>query len=175
MTNRTSRAAWAIQLALMLGAVTALPAHAASPAANACKGVQPEPFPRGQPVAVNDPQSGVSLHLDSEGHHMTAIDRGGKVLWQRDPFDDPRLIRRMPPLPQIAGVPTVRHWKRSMRSHFAQIGIDRIVIEPDCQRAMIDREFPKPLHGHYILAGSGTHLAWLIDSRTGDMQLEAIN
>jgi outer membrane protein assembly factor BamB len=43
------------------------------------------------PKAYRDPSSGIVLYLESDGRHMAAISREGKLLWHRDLFKDAHL------------------------------------------------------------------------------------
>ena len=144
---------------------------------NTCQGVWPEPFPAGQSFLLNDPRSGLMLYIESDGRHMAAIAREGKVLWHRNLFDDPRLERMFPPPPQIEGEPPVsaEEWHRHMHSYVGHLTIDRIEIEPDCALHYIDHDLPPQLRGHYIRTGSGTHVFYLLDAKTGDFQMEEVN
>jgi hypothetical protein len=117
------------------------------------------------------------LHVESDGRHMSAITRNGMILWHRNLFDDPRLEYVFPAPPQIEGEPPVSggEWRRHMRSYVGHLSIDRIGVEPDCALRFIDHDLPPQFRGHYIRAGSGTHIFWLLDANTGDFQLEEIN
>lgn len=39
----------------------------------------------------------------------------------------------------------------------------------------IDHELPSVFKGHYVRAGSGTHIFWLLNAKTGDFKMEQIN
>jgi hypothetical protein len=41
-----------------------------------------------KPKVLLDPKTRISYHLASDGRHISAIDRYGKILWRRDPFND---------------------------------------------------------------------------------------
>lgn len=162
---------------LAFGAMTGASSRVEASDAKPCQNPEPEPFARGQPFLLNDPRSGLSLRLESDGRHMKAITRGGKILWQRNLFDDPKLERMFPPPPQIEGEPSISNaeWRRRMHSYVGHLGIDRIGIEPDCARNLNDHHLPALYRGHYIYAGSGTHIFWLLDAKTGDLRIDHIN
>jgi len=100
-----------------------------------------------------------------------------RILWQRNLFDDPRLENIFVPPPPIEGrsSSSPAEWKQYAHSVLSTLQIDRIGIEPDCALHRIDHDLPPQLHGHYIRAGSGTRFFWLIDAKTGDIQVEEIN
>jgi len=41
-----------------------------------------------EPKVLVDPKTQISYYLESDGRHISAIDRSGKILWHRDPFND---------------------------------------------------------------------------------------
>jgi hypothetical protein len=43
------------------------------------------------PQVCKDPTSGTLLYVESDGRHVAAISRDGKLLWNRDPFKDAHL------------------------------------------------------------------------------------
>ena len=43
------------------------------------------------PQTYQDPRTGIILYLESDGRHIAAISRDGKLLWARDPFADSHL------------------------------------------------------------------------------------
>jgi hypothetical protein len=49
----------------------------------------PKPFRGAQ--AFQDKESGLLFYVESDGRHVAAIDRDGKILWHRDPFVDAKL------------------------------------------------------------------------------------
>lgn len=167
------------KLLLVLGCVfaTGISARAASLGAKTCTEVWPKPFPAGQPYLLNDPRSGLLLYVEGDGRHMAAITRDGKILWHRNLFADPRLERILVPPPPIEGQPTPspEQWRQHVRSFLSHLSIDRIGVEPDCWLHYIDHDLPPQLRGHYIRAGSGTYIFWLIDAKTGDLQMEEMN
>jgi hypothetical protein len=58
-----------------------------------------EPFPG--PQAYKDPRSGTLLYVETDGRHLGAISRDGKLLWNRDPFADAHLEFYRTEKPQI--------------------------------------------------------------------------
>ena len=41
--------------------------------------------------SYKDPESCIIFYVESDGRHLAAIDREGKILWHRDPFADAKL------------------------------------------------------------------------------------
>jgi hypothetical protein len=115
------------------------------------------------------------LYVESDGRHMAAITREGKIAWHRNLFDGLKPESVFVPPPRIEGELgfSDEEWRRY--SDVSRLSIDRIGIEPDCVLRFIDHDLPPHLHGHYIRAGSGTHIFWLIDAKTGDLQVQEIN
>lgn len=48
-------------------------------------------LPPDPPFAYFDPNSGITFYVESDGRHLAAIDKNGKVLWVRNPFVDNNL------------------------------------------------------------------------------------
>jgi hypothetical protein len=138
---------------------------------------KPALIPKHGPFLLNDPRSGLVLYVESDGRHMAAISRDGKLVWHRDVFSDPRLPRYFPPPPPLFGEPMIsdKTWLERMHSYVGQLSIDRLGIVPDCLVHSIDHNRNPRYRGHYIVAGSGTRLTYLIDAKTGDLVLDAIN
>jgi len=142
-----------------------------------CPCYELQSFEIGQPFVLNDPRSGLILYVESDGRHMAAITHEGEMLWHRNLFSDPKLERLFPPPPAIEGEQPVssEDWRRKMHSYIAHEVIDRIAVEPDCVLRLRNKgRYPARFRGHYIRAGSGTHITWLLDAKTGDFQLENI-
>ena len=99
------------------------------------------------------------------------------MLWRRNLFDDPRLETIFVPPPQIEGrpAPSPEQWRQHARSLLSELTIDRIGVEPDCALRFVDHDLPPQFRGHYIRTGSGTYIFWLLDAKTGDLQVEEIN
>src|SRR3954452_21042141 len=57
------------------------------------------PFPG--PQVYKDPRSGTLLYLETDGRHIAAISGDGKLLWNRDPFEDSHLSFYRTEKPQI--------------------------------------------------------------------------
>jgi hypothetical protein len=144
-----------------------------------CQSAPLKLIPEHQPLLLNDPRSGLMLYVESDGRHMAAITRGGKIAWERNLFDDPRLGEMItPPLISIPGEPLPSGEQRKLQMHatMRRLSIDRIGIASDCETHLIDHDFGSQLlRGHYILAGSGTHFNYLLDAKTGDMMAGPIN
>ncbi|MBS0471664.1 MAG: hypothetical protein JSR60_11375 [Proteobacteria bacterium] len=170
---------WAVLIfAFVCGIALTNPAKAEDADHGKCDENWPEPPATGVlPQVLRDPTTGLTLYLESDGRHMAAIAHDGSILWHRNLFDDPKIERYfMPPGPLPGEAPSsLKDWQRSMHAYVESLGIDRLEIVPDCARASIDHSLPTQFRGHYIRAGSGTHIFWLLDARTGDFQLEAIN
>jgi hypothetical protein len=150
---------------------------AAGGEAKRCTDTWPEPFSFGQSFILNDPRSETTLYLESDGRHMRATTREGTIVWRRNLFGDPKIERLFPPPPAFPGQPDVspEKWRGKMHAYVSQLRIDRIGIEPDCMVRFIDHELPSVFKGHYVRAGSGTHIFWLLNAKTGDFKMEQIN
>jgi hypothetical protein len=56
----------------------------------------------GQTLAFRDPRTSISFYVESDGRHLAAIDRDGKLLWVRNPYEDkPAFCPRFTPRPVI--------------------------------------------------------------------------
>jgi hypothetical protein len=155
-----------ILLLLLACAVIGYPARAVEPSIPKC-GTWFEPFTAHQPYLMNDPRSGLMLYVESDGRHVSAITRQGKILWHRNVFDDPKLEKGFPPPPLIDGK---NHF--SAREYFSHQVIERIGPVPDCEIPAIDQG---PA-GHYIRTSSGgNHIFYLLDATTGDFVIDEIN
>jgi hypothetical protein len=53
------------------------------------------------PQVCKDPVTGTLLYVESDGRHVAAISRDGKLLWNRDPFNDAHLPFCRTKKPQI--------------------------------------------------------------------------
>ncbi len=49
----------------------------------------PSHFPG--PQSYRDPATGITFYVESDGLHVAAISKEGKILWVRDPFHDAKL------------------------------------------------------------------------------------
>jgi hypothetical protein len=160
----------------LIGALTIF----AMPTAQAevrCSSAPPKPFPSNQPFLLNDPRSGLMLYVESDGRHMAAITHDGKIVWQKNLFDGPRLRATFPPNIEIPGEPRVsdEEWERRARVYIDHLSIDRIGLASDCAAHVIDHDLSRAFHGHYIAAGSGTRIDYFLDAKTGDFVVGPIN
>ncbi len=164
-------------LSIVAVVVSGTSASATGPISRNCNSVFPEPFAAGQPFVLKDPRTGLTLHLESDGRHMKAIARDGRVVWYRDLFSNPALEKEFLQPPPFQGKHSVspKEWRRQQHVYLAQQKIDRLGIEPDCMVHFIDRNLPASFKGHYVRAGSGTHIFWLLEAQTGDFKMEEIN
>src|SRR5882724_6639060 len=53
------------------------------------------------PQVYKDPSSGTILYVETDGRHVAAISRDGKLLWNKDPRKDARLTFYRTEKPQI--------------------------------------------------------------------------
>jgi hypothetical protein len=136
-----------------------------------------KPFAKNPPFLLNDPRSGLMLYLESDGRHMSAIARDGKIAWHRDLFDDPRLPYAFPPPPQIVGEPQISdaQWLRKMRAYVGKLSIGTGQVVSECEAQAIDHSYSSPLfRGHYISLDGG-RIEFLLDAKTGDILVGAMN
>ena len=56
------------------------------------------------PQSYRDPATGVTFYVESDGLHIAAISKRGKILWVRDPFHDAKLNEYRTHHPQIVFV-----------------------------------------------------------------------
>jgi hypothetical protein len=116
---------------------------------------------------MNDARSDLILYVESDGRHMAAITHGGKLVWNRNLFDNPRLSG-MFSATQFEDPVKAAKWRQS---YISKIVIDRIGVAPNCAARFIDRDLPTRFRAHYIRVGSGNGMTWLLDAKTGDIQL----
>jgi hypothetical protein len=64
-----------------------------------------EPFPG--PQVYKDLHSGTTLYVETDGRHVAAISGNGKLLWNRDPFQDAHLDYYRTEKPQIVYIGAV--------------------------------------------------------------------
>ena len=69
------------------------------------------------PLTYRDARSGTIFYVESDGRHVAAIDRSGKVLWVRNPFEDAHLQPYRTAFPRIAYIGRGPH-------HYISIGYD---------------------------------------------------
>ena len=91
----------------------------------------PGPGSPGKPIAYHDDQTDILFYVESDGRHLAALDRSGKLLWVRDPFVDQNLcpyrnarpiIFRIGPIPKPYEALVVKAWKR--QGPFIEIHFD---------------------------------------------------
>ena len=148
----------------------ALPTHACQPAPLQSVGGYYPSF------TLNDPRTGLLLHLERDGRNMWAATPQGKIVWQRNLFADPRLERELGPL-LLPGDPpsSAKRLLEGRRAEINNLYITGIAVVPDCEAYSIDHNFPPPFRGHYISAGTGTKYMYLLDAKTGDFLVYGIN
>lgn len=56
------------------------------------------------PQVYKDPQTGTALYVETDGRHVAAISKDGKLRWNRDPFKDAHLEFYRTKNPQIVYV-----------------------------------------------------------------------
>jgi len=54
--------------------------------------------------SYRDPATGITFYVESDGLHVAAISKEGKILWVRDPFHDAKLSDYRTHKPQIVSV-----------------------------------------------------------------------
>ena len=137
-------------------------------------GSWPEPFPANQAFVFNDPRSGLILYVESDHRHMAAVTHDGKLLWHRNLFEG---LKGAPPPYQLPDEPTISRaeGEKRVRAVLAHLTIDSIGPVPDCAMKAVDHDMALPFRGHYIRAGSGTHMTYLLDAKTGDIIVDIIN
>jgi hypothetical protein len=62
----------------------------------------PSHFPG--PQSYREPATGMTFYVESDGLHIAALSRAGKILWVRDPFHDAKLSDYRTHKPQIVFV-----------------------------------------------------------------------
>ena len=78
------------------------------------KGGEPRPI---KPLAFKDEKTGILLYAESDGRHVAGIDRDGKILWHRNPFEDAKLKPYRTRRPVISYIGETPAWMlRSMKS-----------------------------------------------------------
>ena len=79
------------------------------------------------PQICKDPKTGTLLYVESDGRHVVAISRDGKLLWNRDPFQDAHLPFYRTQKPQIVyiGLASKSHHPSGVRpERFAAISFN---------------------------------------------------
>jgi hypothetical protein len=62
------------------------------------------------PQSYHDSATGTTFYVESDGLHIAAISKEGKILWVRDPFHDAKLSDYRTHKPQIASIGKGRWW-----------------------------------------------------------------
>ena len=62
------------------------------------------------PQVYRDSTSGTTFYVESDGHHVAAISKEGKLLWVRDPFKDAKLEFYRTYTPQIVSIGKTTWW-----------------------------------------------------------------
>lgn len=62
------------------------------------------------PQVYRDTHSGTLYYVESDGRHVVAISRSGKLLWVRDPFKDAHLELYRTDNPQIISIGEATWW-----------------------------------------------------------------
>ncbi len=125
---------------------------------------------------LNDPRTGLMIYVESDGRHASALTRKGTILWHKDLFGEPLPGLYVPP-PVLSGEhpQTVSEDRRAEQAIRAKLVIGGIAVVSDCTaRAIDDGHYPRAFPGHYIAVGAG-HYGFLLDAKTGDFLLEAVN
>jgi hypothetical protein len=65
------------------------------------------------PQVYKDTASGTLLYIESDGRHVAAISRDGKLLWNKDPYKDAHLQFYRTKKPQIVYIGPVPKWYSS--------------------------------------------------------------
>lgn len=74
------------------------------------------------PLTYRDPESGILFFVESDRRHVAAINREGRVLWDRDPFVDGHLKPYRVAFPEISYVGEIPSWAKARRER-PSIGI----------------------------------------------------
>jgi hypothetical protein len=68
------------------------------------------------PQAVRDPTTGVILYVESDGRHIAALTRQGRLLWTRNPYEEAGLPPYRTKVPRISTIwPSSSCWKEDSR------------------------------------------------------------
>ena len=70
------------------------------------------------PQVYRDAHSGTLYYVESDGRHVAAISRDGKLLWVRDPFMDAHLEPYRTDNPQIISIGEATWWGEGPPSQF---------------------------------------------------------
>jgi hypothetical protein len=61
---------------------------------------------RAKPMSFEDAHTSILFYVESDGRHLAAIDREGRLLWVRDPFQDRNFCPYRTPRPVISHLAT---------------------------------------------------------------------
>ena len=67
------------------------------------------------PQSYRDSGTGTTFYVESDGLHVAAISKEGKILWVRDPFHDAKLSDYRTHKPQIAFIGKGSWWVNGVR------------------------------------------------------------
>ena len=67
------------------------------------------------PQSYRDSATGITFYVESDGLHVAAISKGGKILWVRDPFHDAKLSDYRTHNPQIVSIGKGNWWVNGVR------------------------------------------------------------
>ncbi len=84
--------------------------------AEADKPKEGDPLPT-KPLAFKEAKTGILLYAESDGRHIEGIDRDGKILWHKNPFEDAKLKPYRTRRPVVSYIGEAPDWMlRSMKS-----------------------------------------------------------
>jgi hypothetical protein len=67
------------------------------------------------PQSYRDSATGITFYVESDGLHVAAISKEGKILWVRDPFHDAKLSDYRTHKPQIVSIGKGSWWVNGVR------------------------------------------------------------
>lgn len=67
------------------------------------------------PQSYRDPATGIIFYVESDGLHVAAISKEGKILWVKDPFHDAKLSDYRTHNPQIVWIGKGSWWANGVR------------------------------------------------------------
>jgi len=67
------------------------------------------------PQSYRDSATGITYYVESDGLHVAAISKEGKILWVRDPFHDAKLSDYRTHKPQIVFIGKGSWWTNGVR------------------------------------------------------------
>ncbi len=77
--------------------------------------------PAATALSFRDPASGIIFYVESDGHHVVALDKDGKVLWRRTPATDGNLPPYSADYPALN--PTITYLGPDNRGNGKKVGI----------------------------------------------------